>query len=128
MIEPDAESNSTAATEKILKLTVEARHGSYHYYMDEVNWSDNFREAYYSLIPAAWIVGGREITKDAATGLLYFIKARHFRFLGSRTSYRYEIIDYKSSFISKEDWEKQGWKTVFRAKTNGEILPAEMAD
>ncbi len=115
-------------TEKVLRLTVEFQNGTYDYYMDEVNWSGVSKEEYHFLIPFQWIMRGQDITKDTEAKLLYFIKERKFRLLGSGTRYRYEVIDFKASFISIENWKKLGQKTIFRAKTNGEILQIEMSE
>ena len=117
--------DSSVNPERVLKMVVEHQQGYYHYYMAEVNWSVGY-EVYYFLIPSEWIIDDKDLIKDAAAKLLSFIKRRQFRFLGLDTNYRYEVIDFKTSFISIEDLKKQEKKTIFRAKTNGEILPLEM--
>ena len=120
--------DSDIPARKILEMVIESQSGYYDYYMDEIDWDGILTEEYYFQIPAKWIIDSEYITKGTAAKLLRFIKERRFRFLGSRTKLRYEIIDFKPKFISMWDWEKKGRKTIFRVKTSGEIKQIEMPE
>ena len=123
MIEPEPKMNLIIDNpEKLLKLTVESRNGFYDYYMGDVNWNDLTKEEFHFLIPSEWIINGQELKPDTITRLLNFIKQWQFRLLGRDTRFRYEIIDFKQSIVSVEEWKKRGQKIIFLAKTNGEIL------